>query len=131
MRRIRSVGRYFRGSATLKTGAQLVKTVSAIVREIGFETFVYGSFVPNDANDPDIVVITTLPYEWVARYDRMSYIEVDPRVQNCLHHVTPFLWDSTRSYGQKADAFLKDAARYGLEVLPYDGKMIDDCRTYA
>jgi LuxR family transcriptional activator of bioluminescence operon len=97
-----------------KTGRQLVETVSAIVREIGFETFVYGSLVPNERNDPDIAVVTTMPYDWVARYDRMSYIEVDPRVQNCLRHVTPFLWDSTRSYGPKADAFLKDAARYGL-----------------
>ena len=97
-----------------RTGVQLVETVTAIVREIGFETFIYGTSVPNEANDPDIVVVTTMPHEWVERYDRMSYFEVDPRVQNCLRHVTPFLWDSTRSYGPKADAFLKDAARYGL-----------------
>jgi DNA-binding CsgD family transcriptional regulator len=55
-----------------------------------------------------------MPYEWVARYDRMTYFEIDPRVQNCLRHVTPFLWDSRRNYGPKADAFLKDAAQYGL-----------------
>jgi len=97
-----------------RTGGQLVKTVSEIVREIGFETFLYGSLLPNEANDPDIVVVTTMPKEWVARYDHMSYIEVDPRVQHCLRHVTPFIWDSTRSYGPKADAFLEDAARYGL-----------------
>lgn len=97
-----------------KTGTQLVKTVSEIVQAIGFDTFVYGSLVPNEQNDPDIVVVTTMPYEWVARYDRMTYFEIDPRVQNCLRHVTPFLWDSRRSYGPKADAFLKDAAQYGL-----------------
>ncbi|MDQ6618864.1 MAG: LuxR family transcriptional regulator [Pseudomonadota bacterium] len=97
-----------------RTGEQLVKTVSAIVRGIGFDTFLYGSLLPNEANDPDIVVVTTMPYEWVARYDQMSYIEVDPRVQHCLRHVTPFIWDSTKTYGAKADAFLQDAARYGL-----------------
>lgn len=105
-----------------KTGAQLVRTVSAIVQKTGFETFLYGTLVPNKANDPDIVVVTTMPHAWVERYDRMSYIDVDPRVQNCLRHVTPFLWDSTRSYGLKADAFLKDAARYGLRsgiALPF------------
>lgn len=97
-----------------RTGEQLVKAVSEIVREIGFETFLYGSLLPNERNDPDIVVVTTMPREWVARYDQMSYIEIDPRVQHCLRHVTPFIWDSTRSYGEKADAFLADAARYGL-----------------
>jgi DNA-binding CsgD family transcriptional regulator len=105
-----------------RTGKQLVETVSEIVHEIGFDTFVYGSLVPNERNDPDIVVVTTMPYEWVERYDRMSYIEVDPRVQNCLRHVTPFLWDSTRRYGPKADAFLKDASRFGLRsgiTLPF------------
>jgi DNA-binding CsgD family transcriptional regulator len=97
-----------------RTGRQLVKTVSDIVHEIGFETFLYGSILPGDVSDPDIVVVTTMPYDWVDRYDQMSYIEVDPRVQNCLRHVTPFIWDATQSYGPKADAFLKDAARYGL-----------------
>ncbi len=97
-----------------RTGSQLVRTVSEIVQAIGFDTFVYGSLLPNEQNDPDIVVVTTMPQEWVARYDRMTYFEVDPRVQNCLRHVTPFLWDSRRSYGPKADAFLKDAAQYGL-----------------
>ena len=105
-----------------RTGKQLVETVTKIVREIGFETFVYGSLFPNERNDPDVVVVTTMPYEWVARYDRMSYIEVDPRIQYCLRHVTPFLWDSKHHYGPKADAFLKDAARYGLRsgiTLPF------------
>src|SRR5262249_15612123 len=44
----------------------------------------------------------------------MLYCEVDPCVQVCLRHSTPFLWDSTKSYGPKSDAFLKDAAHYGL-----------------
>src|SRR5438046_2609882 len=83
-----------------RTGKQLVETVTKIVREIGFETFVYGSLFPNERNDPDVVVVTTMPYEWVARYDRKSYIEVDPRIQYCLRHVTPFLWDSKHHYGR-------------------------------
>jgi len=97
-----------------RTGAQLVQTASDIVRAIGFETFVYAVMLPNEANDPDVVVVTTMAREWVVRYDQMSYIEVDPRVQHSLRHTAPFIWDSTRSYGPKADAFLQDAARFGL-----------------
>ena len=97
-----------------RTGVQLEKAVAKIVREIGFETFVYGSVFPIERSTPDIVVVTTMPPQWVERYDRMMYFEVDPRVQTCLRHATPFVWDSTRSYGPKADAFLKDAAQYGL-----------------
>src|SRR5438046_9290220 len=96
-----------------RTGKQLVETVSEIVHEIGFETFVYGSLVPNERNDPDVVVVTTMPDEWVERYDRMIYIEVDPRVQNCLRHLSPFLWDSTRRYVPRADECRKHAARFG------------------
>jgi DNA-binding CsgD family transcriptional regulator len=35
-------------------------------------------------------------------------------VQSCMHYVTPFIWECGSSYGASADAFLRDAARYGL-----------------
>jgi len=44
----------------------------------------------------------------------MNYFRIDPRLQNCLRHVTPFLWDSSRHFGPEAETFLCEAARYGL-----------------
>jgi DNA-binding CsgD family transcriptional regulator len=102
------------GLLEARAGLQLEKAVAKIVHEIGFETFVYGSVLPLDAGANDIVVVTTMPPQWLERYDRMMYFEVDPRVQTCLRHATPFLWDCNRSYGPKADAVLRDAAQYGL-----------------
>jgi DNA-binding CsgD family transcriptional regulator len=97
-----------------KTGIQLVEVATQIIREIGFETLIYGSVFPNQATDPTIVVATTISGKWMERYDRMHYFNVDPRFQICLHYVTPFLWDSRKAFAPQASAFLEDAARHGM-----------------
>ena len=107
-----------------KTGAQVVQTVSEMVHQIGFEVFEYASLLLSDFDEPNIVLVSTTSREWISRYERMSYYETDPRLQNCLRHVTPFLWDSNRRDGPGANAFLNEAARYGLQrgiALPVGG----------
>jgi DNA-binding CsgD family transcriptional regulator len=97
-----------------KNGMQVVQIVSEMVHRIGFEAFEYGSLLPSDADEPQVVLVSSTSREWGARYERMSYFQIDPRLQNCLRHVTPFLWDSTGHFGPEAEAFLSEAARYGL-----------------
>ena len=97
-----------------KAGAKLETAVTRMIGDIGFDTFVYRAMLPDGAGRYDVAIVSSLSPEWLERYDRMSYFEVDPGVQTCLRHSTPFLWDSTRSCGPRADAFLQDAATYGL-----------------
>ena len=97
-----------------RTGTELANTVRDLVRAIGFDTFEYGAVFPGDLGDPDIVLVSSARRDWIERYGRMMHFRTDPRMQNCLHHVTPFLWQCARSYGPVADAFLQDAARFGL-----------------
>ena len=95
------------------TGATLIDTVSQILRRIGFETFVHASLLHSDTADPKIVLVTNMSREWVARCGRGNYFETDPCIGSCLRHATPVLWDS-KTYQLNSDAFLSDAARYGL-----------------
>ena len=97
-----------------KTGSQLVETVRQLIAAIGFETFEYGAIFPNATDDPDVGVVSTADRGWIERYDRLMYFRVDPRVQNCLRQVSPFIWESAGRYGPTAEAFLRDAGRYGL-----------------
>ena len=87
-----------------------------ITRSLRFESFSY--LVACDArphNDARLHVWTTLPREWVARYERMRYADVDPRVTHSWNRATPYVWDAARSSGEwQVQQFLRDAAAFGV-----------------
>src|SRR5437867_12673611 len=64
-----------------KRGQPLEPIVAGIVRMFGFDTFMYATSLSLRRGQEAIsYVFTTLPREWVVRYDQQAYIEVDPRV---------------------------------------------------
>ncbi len=101
-----------------ESGTDLVPAVLAIVCKLGFDSFMYATanyhLRPN--NDERMYVFTTLPTEWVARYDQMAYVECDPRVLYSFESALPLVWDhaSERGKSAKTDLFLEDAANYGV-----------------
>lgn len=100
-----------------ESGKDLVPVIQSITRCFGFDTFMYGmctSLRPD--HESRMYVFTTLPKEWVARYDQMAYIEVDPRILLLWDSTLPLVWDqrTVRGGGAKADAFLNDALKYGI-----------------
>ena len=97
-----------------RTGTSLVDTVAQILLRIGFETFVYATLMPSEAADSNMVVVTNMPQEWVAKCCRVNYFESDPFVGSCLRHATPVLWDSKSIPSSSGHAFLNGAARYGV-----------------
>ena len=65
----------------VEAGEPLEGVLTTIVRNLGFETFMFGmSASPEVNHDSQNYVYTTLPAEWVIRYDQMDYIEIDPRI---------------------------------------------------
>jgi len=54
----------------------------SIVTSLGFDGFMYAttSFIPKPHNEARMYVFTTLPRDWVIRYDQLAYVECDPRV---------------------------------------------------
>jgi DNA-binding CsgD family transcriptional regulator len=88
-----------------------------IVRELGFDSFMYGmSADPNPTRrDTRSFVWTTLPREWVKLYGEKGYIEVDPRVTKTYNRNLPLVWDAAEFRNDPACRdFLNDAARYGV-----------------
>ena len=98
-------------------GDPLEPAVSAIVTTLGFETFVYAMQTgPSFHRESLGYYYTTAPQEWAVLYDQQAYLEVDPRVLNCWSSAIPFVWDqvSEKGKGARSDAFLRDAAKYGI-----------------
>jgi len=99
-------------------GGDLVPAVQATVRKLGFDGFMYAtaSYHLRPNNDERIYVFTTLPREWVQRYDQQAYVECDPRVLYSFESALPLVWDhaSERGKNPRTDAFLKDAAAHGV-----------------
>ena len=100
-----------------ENGQDLVPVIQSITRNFGFDTFMYGmctSLRPD--HESRMYVFTTAPLEWVARYDQMAYIEVDPRILLLWDSTLPLVWDqrTVRGGGAKSEAFLDDALRYGI-----------------
>ena len=98
-------------------GSPLEPALNAIVSYLGFETFMFAMSVnPRGHHESQSYVYTTLPTEWVIRYDQMAYIEIDPRVLKTWDNALPIVWDYDSEHGKdkKTDDFLDDASRHGV-----------------
>lgn len=104
--------------ATAERGGDLVPAVLTIVHRLGFDGFLYAtaSYHLRPNNDERIFYFTTLPREWVSRYDQQAYVECDPRVLYSFESALPLVWDqvSERGKNPKTDVFLADAAAHGV-----------------
>jgi LuxR family transcriptional activator of conjugal transfer of Ti plasmids len=91
--------------------------VQAITRSLSFDSFTYGASAnPRPDCEGKNYVYTTMPAEWVARYDQMSYMEVDPRISMTWDSAVPMIWDqdSFRGRSPESDAYFAEAASYGI-----------------
>ena len=98
-------------------GRDLLPFVEAITKTLGFDSFMYGATgTPTPDHEAKSYVYTTLPRQWVERYDQMAYIEVDPRLALTWDSAFPLVWDQgvARGLNPKSDAFLDDALRFGI-----------------
>jgi DNA-binding CsgD family transcriptional regulator len=95
----------------------LQPVMQSIVRELGFDSFMYGmSADPKPTRrDTRYHVWTTLPREWVALYGERGYIEVDPLLTRTYNRNVPLLWDAAEYRDDPVCRdFLRDASRYGV-----------------
>ena len=98
-------------------GQPLEPPLNSLVEQFGFETFMFAmSANPRGHHESHSYVFTTLPAEWVSRYDQLAYVEIDPRILKTWSNALPLIWDydSERGKDQQTDAFLDDAARHGV-----------------
>jgi DNA-binding CsgD family transcriptional regulator len=103
--------------AAAEAGKPLERPLSDIVAKLGFDSFMFGmSACLQVDHETQIFAFTTLPIEWVVRYDQMAYVEIDPRVLKTRDNPIPLVWDSRseRAKDEQTDAFLDDAAAHGI-----------------
>ncbi|MDH4180569.1 MAG: LuxR family transcriptional regulator [Betaproteobacteria bacterium] len=98
-------------------GGDLVESVRATVARWGFDSFVCGlACMPAPTRAAQLYVFATLPDEWLRLYETNGYVEVDPRL--ALSHdrptITPWSSGGFAGRGERIDAFLRDAARFGI-----------------
>jgi LuxR family quorum-sensing system transcriptional regulator SolR len=102
--------------AAANRGEDLLPYIQGIVSSFGFESFEYGV---STTLHPDkygrTCYFSTIP-NWIARYDQLGYIEIDPRVLLTCKSAIPLVWDqaSFRSIGPRVDNFLEDARAHGI-----------------
>jgi len=95
----------------------VVETTVAIVRNLGFDSFMYGaSASPKLDHESRSYVFTTLSRQWVLRYDEQAYIDVDTRITRALDSQLPLIWDYDTERGRDAkfDLFLDDSLAHGV-----------------
>jgi LuxR family transcriptional regulator, quorum-sensing system regulator SolR len=102
--------------AAANRGEDLLPYIQGIVVSFGFESFEYGvSTTPHPDKYGRTCYFSTIP-NWIARYDRLGYIEIDPRVSLTCKSAIPLVWDqaSLRNIGPRVDDFLEDAREHGI-----------------
>jgi len=101
-----------------ESGEDPLPAILGAVRKLGFDSFMYviASYHVRPSNDERIFAFTTLPREWLIRYDQRAYVECDPRVLHSFQSALPLVWDqqSERGKSAKTDAFLVDALAHGV-----------------
>jgi DNA-binding CsgD family transcriptional regulator len=108
--------------AAAEAGADIVAPLQRIVAAMGFSSFMYGlSTAVRPGRDSLIYFFATQPREWSLYYETMNYIEIDPRIETAIASSGPTPWDWQSALNNCAprqrsqvEAFLRDAARYGI-----------------
>ena len=103
--------------AAVANGDDLDATVRLITRGFGFESFMWGICMePQPCAAASHYTYMTVSPEWPKRYDRLNYIEIDPRVRGIAANALPIVWDQRtfRESSGEVDAFLDDALSFGI-----------------
>jgi DNA-binding CsgD family transcriptional regulator len=100
-----------------RRGAPLEPVMTRIMRELGFDSFMYAmsaNALPH-RRDNKAYVWTTLPLAWVRRYGQMGYLEIDPRITETYNRNVPLVWDAHDYRDDPTRApFFHEAAQYGI-----------------
>lgn len=82
-------------------------------RRLGMQTVTWALKPPVESEGGQIVIVSTYPPEWSARYLQKNYLACDPTVKHGLTSIKPVIWSETKNL---APQFWEDAASFGLRV---------------
>jgi LuxR family transcriptional regulator, quorum-sensing system regulator SolR len=93
---------------------QLFQLIAAYTKRLGFEYCCYGIRVPLPVSKPAVAIFDTYPEGWMARYQEMSYLDIDPTVREGARTTNMIVWPDADSADEPQ--LWNDAREHGLAV---------------
>lgn len=107
------------------TPTAALHSVSAIVKDLGFDYSSYVLKTPLPVGDPRVTWSSTYPSQWLDHYFGHDYLAVDPVVQAATRQSSPVVWASSGAlesipFWEEADAH---GIRHGWALASYGKRM--------
>lgn len=95
---------------------ELHAAVARIVKQLGFEHFIYGVRVNLPLAQPYQFILSGYPKAWFQRYIEAGYENIDPVVHHCIiqKRVTPLIWSNQVFRNKPATKLWGEAKEFGL-----------------
>jgi LuxR family transcriptional regulator, quorum-sensing system regulator SolR len=93
---------------------QLFQLIAAYTKRLGFEYCCYGIRVPLPVSKPAVAIFDTYPEGWMARYQEMSYLDIDSTVRDGARTTNMIVWPDADSADEPR--LWNDARDHGLAV---------------
>ena len=85
-----------------------------VLRRIGCGSYLI-NLGSSTVNDPINRIMTTYPADWLRRYQDERFVQVDPIIRHCRHHLVPLFWGGARRRARgRSKEFWKAREEYGL-----------------
>lgn len=99
-----------------------IETLSSLfsngIKEYGYDNFVLGTLKKNRTFKPKCLDIRNFPLEWVRRYFKKGYQNIDPILENGLKQSTPFKWSEALmmlpNLSERQNKLMEEALDFGL-----------------
>jgi len=93
---------------------ELHATTAGIVRQMGYEHFLYGVRVNVSLTRPYQFIFSGYPKQWWEHYRESGYQNLDPIVRHSAKRVIPLMWDDRVFSLPEATTIMNEARDYGL-----------------
>jgi DNA-binding CsgD family transcriptional regulator len=106
----------FKQLLSCRTIDELYASTARIVRQIGFEYFLYAVRIHTSLTRPYQFILSGYPKEWYNHYFEAGYDKIDPIVDHCLKskRTIPIIWDDSVFKSEAAARLWGEAGEFGL-----------------
>ena len=104
----------FQSLLNCDTVEELHATTTTIIKQMGFEHFLYAVRVNVSLTRPYHFLFSGYPKEWREHYELSGYAKIDPTVQHCAKTVIPVIWDRKIFNSRPTARIMNEAGEFGL-----------------
>lgn len=100
--------------AHMRSEQELMDSLGALSRSLGFDYFAYGLRLPVPVSQPRIITLNNYSPEWNRHYRERNYLSVDPTIRHGIRSTLPIVW-SDRLFAEASELWA-DARAAGLRA---------------